>query len=355
VEGRAILFVEVMVACGVIGVLAFLIGLIARAARRPQAVAGTAARATQAPQWPELILALLLLAAVGALVLWLVASSRPWVWGETLEDWQSDTRAIVFTAVMIGLGVLGLVASFIYTVAQSSRRQAPRPTVATHTATAAPVAVPSPSGIRLIGLLGLGVALLLLGWIGLSRADQHALMLQLIYPASLGVALVLLFDKATRAWGAKGRAETVREWLLCDLLVFLLCLGFLNLRGVEKPDAYAGIFWDLLNLALFFATFWLVDRKPARFRFLAAYGYLVILPVLLLIWRAVGGLAPETSWWGSIWPFFILAAGFFVIEIITLVSGSAERQIVPAVKDGLFVLLYAILLIAAASSAAAPT
>ena len=37
-------------------------------------------------------------------------------------------------------------------------------------------------------------------------------MVHLIYPAALGVALVLLFDKATRGWSAKGGGDTAREW-----------------------------------------------------------------------------------------------------------------------------------------------
>ena len=53
---------------------------------------------------------------------------------------------------------------------------------------------------------------MLLCWIGLAPADQHALIVQLLYPASLGVALVLVFDKATRAWGEKSAAEATREW-----------------------------------------------------------------------------------------------------------------------------------------------
>ena len=49
------------------------------------------------------------------------------------------------------------------------------------------------------------------------------------------------------------------------------------------------------------------------------------------------------------WPFFILGAVFFILELISLpTSGQLERRVLPAVKDGLFVLLYAILLIVAA-------
>ena len=90
------------------------------------------------------------------------------------------------------------------------------------------------------------------------------------------------------------RAESVREWLLCDLLTFLLVLSFLNLRSaVAKPEAYAGSFWDLLNVVLFFAAFWVLDRTAARSRFLVGYGYLVVLPMLLLILQTIQGVAPR--------------------------------------------------------------
>ena len=145
---------------------------------------------------------------------------------------------------------------------------------------------------------------------------------------------MLLFDKATRTWGTKGGAETVREWLFCDLLVVLLVLAFLHLRNVAKPEAYASSFWDILNVVLFFAAFWLIDRTASRSRFLVGYGYLVILPVLLLIWNAVQGVAAAASWWGSLWPFLILAGVFFVLEVITLVTSNRRRQTLPALQGG---------------------
>jgi hypothetical protein len=348
VESRAVLFLEVMVAIAIIGVLAFLVGLVVRHARRPlPAGGGRAEQGMQQPQWYEFILALLLVAAIAAIVLWVVSTGEPWVWGEKVRDWHSDTRSMVFAAVMVGLVVAGLLAAIIAAFARSARRQSPRPALETRTQAAAAVATPTGSGLRLLGLAGLALALLLLCWIALSRAQQHALMAQLIYPASLGVALVLVFDKATRAWSNKGGAETLREWLLCDALVFLLCLGFLNLRGVEKPDAYAGSFWDLLAIALFFGAFWALDRTAGRFRFLLAYAYFIVLPILLLIWRAVEGATGA-----SIWPFLILAVIFFVLEAVILLSGSPERQTLPALKDALFVLIYAVFLILAAGSAA---
>jgi len=194
------------------------------------------------------------------------------------------------------------------------------------------------------------VAILLLCWIALAPATQFALLSQLIYPASLGVALVLLFDKATRTWGLKPGAESAREWLLGDLLMFLLVLGFLNLRGAPKPEAYSASFWDLLNIVLFFIAFWTIDRTALRGRFLLGYGYLVVAPLLLLIWQSVLGVAGPASWWASAWPLVILAAVFFVLEAVTLIASSGERQTLPAVKDAIFVLAYAVLLIVAVKS-----
>jgi hypothetical protein len=347
-EERATDFVEAMAVIAVIGVLAFLIGWLVRMPQGQQAPAGGATAVGQSPRWYEFALALLLLAAIAAFLIWLISSGQQWVWGETFFDWRSDPRAIAFAAIMIGLGVIGLVVSLAYTVVQSSQSVAPRARDASLVEAAAmpaTAAAPAASPLRILGLIALVVAIVLLCWIALPRSDQYGLLAQLIYPASGGLALVLVFDKATRTWGAKRSAETFREWLFCDLFAFLLVLAFLNLRSVGKPDAYAASFWDILNLVLWFAAFWSVDRGVARGRFLAAYGYLVIAPLLLMIWQAVMGTAAPASWWGTIWPFFILSAVFFGLEAITLVASSGERQTLPAVKDTLFLLLYAILLI----------
>jgi len=351
-EERATDFVEAMAVIAVIGVLAFLIGWLVRMPQGQHAPAGGAAAVGQSPRWYEFALALLLLAAIAAFLIWLISSGQQWVWGETFFDWRSDPRAIAFAAIMIGIGVVGLAVSLAYTVVQSS--QTPVPLRAKDAALAesgaVPTAAPAASPLRILGLIALVVAIVLLCWIALPRADQFGLLTQLIYPASVGLALVLVFDKATRTWGAKRGAETFREWLFCDLFAFLLVLAFLNLRSVGKPDTYAASFWDILNLVLWFAAFWSVDRGVARGRFLAAYGYLVIAPLLLMIWQAVMGTAAPASWWGTIWPFFILSAVFFGLEAITLVASSGERQTLPAVKDTLFLLLYAILLIVAVRS-----
>jgi hypothetical protein len=249
-EQRATIFVEAMIVFAVIGVLAFLIGLMVRAPQRRQAAAGSAVQPEPSPRWYEFTLALILLAAIAAFAIWLISSGTHWVWGETIEDWRADTRTIVFAAVMVGLAAIGLVVSLVYALVQSSqspaalpatsRRALDAPAAETTPASAAAAAAPSPA--RILGLLGLAVAVLLLCWIGLAPAGQYGLLAQLIYPASFAVVLVLLFDKATRTWSVKSAAESVSEWLLCDLLAFLLVVSFLNLRSAgAKPEA-SGIF-----------------------------------------------------------------------------------------------------------------
>ena len=212
-EQRATIFVEAMIVFVIIGVLAFLIGLIIRAPQRQRAAASGAGAPEQSPRWYEFTLALILLAAIAAFAIWIISSGSHWVWGETIEDWRSDSRATAFAAVMIALAVIGLIVSLIYALVQSSQREAlpqrggcrTSPAAAGEPAAsaAAGAAPPSPSPLRILGLLLLVVAILLLCWIALAPATQYALMTQLIYPASLGVALVLLFDKATRTWGLK--------------------------------------------------------------------------------------------------------------------------------------------------------
>jgi hypothetical protein len=360
-EQRATIFVEAMIVFVIIGVLAFLIGLIVRAPQRQRAATGGAAggQPDSSPRWYEFTLALILLAAIAAFAIWIISSGSHWIWGETIEDWRSDNRATVFAAVMVALAVIGLVVSLIYALVQTSQPEvSARPRGAATPATAvevlaAPViaAPPSPSPLRILGLLLLVVAILLACWIAFAPATQFALMSQLIYPASLGVALVLLFDKATRTWSLKPAAESVREWLLGDLLAFVLVLAFLNLRSAPKPEAYSASFWDILNIVLFFIAFWTIDRTAFRGRFLLGYGYLVVAPLLALIWQSVLGVAGPASWWASAWPFVILAGVFFVLEAITVVAASGERQTLPAVKDTVFVVAYAVLLIVAAKSA----
>ena len=123
-EQRATIFVEAMVVVAIIGVLAFLIGLLVRAPQRQQAAANGSDQPEQSPRWYEFTLALILLAAIAAFAIWLISSGTHWVWGETIEDWRSDNRAIIFAAVMVALAVIGLVVSLVYALVQSSQRDA---------------------------------------------------------------------------------------------------------------------------------------------------------------------------------------------------------------------------------------
>lgn len=270
-------------------------------------------------------------------------------------DWRLEGRGQAFYIVMLIIGGLALLGFLIVLFARilpahaalAAPEAAPKPVAAE---AEPPAMVETPSAARLIGLLLFAIMYLLLNWIYLERGDQHALLVTLVYPASLGVALVLLFDKATRAWSTKSGAETVREWLMCTGFTFLLLLGFLNLRDAAADETYASMFWDFLAIVLFFLAFWLVDRKATRYRFLIGYGYLILLPILLIIWRATQGvvMAEGLSWWDTVWPAFLLAIIFFVLEIILLIaSRDAARHGIAAVKDVLFVVLYAITLIIA--------
>ena len=115
-----------------------------------------------------------------------------------------------------------------------ARRQRPRPPPApaapTHSESAEPTGRHTSSPLRLFGLLAFIIIVLILNWTALDRATQQAVMLSLFYPATLAVALVLLFDKASRSWSVKSAGESVREWMFCDAIVLLLILGYLNLR-----------------------------------------------------------------------------------------------------------------------------
>ena len=115
-----------MIVVAIIGVLAFLIGLIVRAPQAQQAAASGAGQPEQSPRWYEFTLALILLAAIAAFAIWLISSGTHWVWGETIEDWRSDTRTIIFAAVMVALAVIGLAVSLIYALVQSSPKPATR-------------------------------------------------------------------------------------------------------------------------------------------------------------------------------------------------------------------------------------
>jgi hypothetical protein len=350
-DSKSIAFLEVMIGIAVVGLVAFLVLLVVRSARRPREALAEGVEAPYTPRWYEFALALALLVAVVLVLVWQLPPIAE-VESAT-ADWRAGSRSFAFLVVMLALAGLGLLAFLV--VLFGSVLRGPRGAAFAQPSAGEQAAVETPSAARLLGLLGLALAFLLLNWLYLPREQQYALMLYLIYPASLGVALVLLFDKASRSWQVKTTAETVREWLFCDAIVFLLVLGFLNLLRSPTESEYAGLFWDFLFLALFFLAFWILDRKVTRYRFLVAYGTLIVLPILLLVWRTMQDVAvPEgLSWWSTVWPFFFLAIIFLVLEVIALVAArEAERHVVPAVKDAVFVALYGILLIVAIPEAA---
>jgi len=362
-DTRSVAFLEIMAAIAVVGVLAFLIYLIATFARRARQPDSVGATTMVEAHWVELILGLIVLVVAVGLLVWQLFPSDLSSAGEGVAE--TDPRSLTFFIVMLivgGVGVVGFIVFLFVRNAPPNRGVAKTgDQLVQVTQSAAPDAhsaptVEIPSATRLVGLLVLGVAFLLLNWIYVDKTQQYALMLYLMYPAGFAVALVLLLDKATRAWSIKTSAESAREWMFCDALVFLLILGFLNLLASGAGETYAALFWDFLHLALFFLAFWLIDRKVTRYRFLVAYGYLIVLPILLLIWRVIQEVSvpEELSWWSTIWPFFSLAIISFVLEIISLIATKeTENQTVPMLKDVVFFVIYTILLIAAIPEAAA--
>ncbi len=360
-----------MIAIAVIGVLSFLIFLISRYARRPQA-AGTDGQAADgyAPQWYAFLLAGAVIVIAVVLLFWqFPPGTLP---GLAPAEWQTDGRSLTFIIVMGLIAAAGLLV-FLLTVFWRQARlnrdlaaaaaattaaiaeEAPAET-AEPTETAPVARYESPSAVRLIGLLGLGLAFLILNWSYVPNAQQYVLISNLIYPAGLIVALVMLFDKASRTWNVKTPGESLREWLFCDALVFLYVIGYLNLLQSGGGDTYAALFWDFIHVTAFLLLFWIIDRKLTRLRFLIAYAYLIALPILLLIWRTVQGVEVPAaiSWWSTIWPFFGLAVVFFVLEVISLIiTRESQSQGIPLAKDVLFLIIYGILLIAAIPEAAA--
>ncbi len=343
-DSRATAFIEVMIGIAVVGLLAFLVVLVTRYGRPGKGAAGDGREARAAPPWYAVLLAMVLLIMVAAVVIWQFPplAGR----GSGTGAWRSDPRSLAFFIVMLAVAGVGLIAFMIALMVRGRRP----PGVAARAERPAPepAQLATPAAVRLTGLALLAAFFLLLNWIYVPRGLQYSMMLQLIYPAGLAAALVMLFDKATRAWNAKGVAANLREWLLCDAIVFLLILGFLNLLESHAGAKYASMIWDLLHLVLFFVTFWILDRKSTRLRFLVAYGYLILLPIGLLIWQATQGVvAPkDQSWWSTIWPFFIAAIIFFVLEIISLMATrDSDKQVVPAIKDAVFLVVYGFLLI----------
>ena len=298
------------------------------------------------PSWYEILLAIVLVAAL--VILAITAALEVTSGGAAAEGWRAETRSNLFLGVMLAVAALALVFLVAFLLARLPASGAAIP--ASESGGVPAGTVRDPAASRLVGLLLVAVGFLLLGWVGLGPAARADLMVQVLYPATVAVAIVLLFDKATRSWTPKTRSEGFREWLLCDVILITLVLGFLNLKQLEARDAYGGFLWDMVHIAAFFLVFWCLDRTSMRGRFLVGFGYLVLLPLLLVLWRWVQEIeAPaDIGWWSTIWPVFFLALAFFVLEIISLLVLRDNRgHVVPAIKDAVFVLLYAIFLIAA--------
>ena len=310
-------------------------------ARRPSP--GVAA-ARKRPSWYEILLAVVLLLALAILAISFAVEVTSG--GSASEGWRSGARSDLFLGVMLAVAALALLFLVAFLLARLPATGTAPPKSEAGAIQAETVR--DPAGSRLVGLLLVAVGMLLVGWVYLSPAARADLMVQVLYPATIAVAIVLLFDKATRSWTPKTPTEGFREWLLCDVILITLVLGFLNLKQLEGRDAYGGFFWDMVHIAAFFFVFWCLDRTSMRGRFLVGFGYLTLLPLLLVLWRWVQEIeAPaETAWWSTVWPVFFLALAFFVLEIISLLVLRDNRgHIVPAVKDTLFVVLYAIFLI----------
>ena len=337
-----------MVAIAAIGLIAFIVHLTVR--RHEKTTSDLAEQQIEAgkPKWFEYLLAVV---AVVGLIAAVIAVIMYWYpFGADHESsWRSGTRPLVF---LVGMLLIGVVALIVFIVTIASRRfsadRIPQEKILPDIPQVEPVR--APAGIRLFGLLAVVVAFLALNWIAVDKSNQYLLMVYLMYPATIGVALVLLFDKATRAWSVKKKGEPFREWVFCDGMIFLLFLSFLNLVNNGGAENYNALFWDVLYLTLFFFVFWLVDRKVTRYRFLVAYAYFLIAPILLFIWRIVRGVQlPETlSWWSTVWPFTVLAGIFLIIEIIGLsVTRGSNRQAGGAIRDVIFIVLYGVFLLVA--------
>ena len=301
------------------------------------------------PAWYELLLAIVLLLALVILAIAFAVDVTSG--GMASEGWRAETRANLFLGVMLAVAALSLLFLLVFLLARLPAGGAAVPSG--DSGTVPPETVRDPAGSRLAGLLLLAVGILLLGWICLEPAARADLMAQVLYPATIAVAIVLLFDKATRSWTPKTRVEGFREWLLCDVIVITLVVGYLNLDRLESRDAYGGFFWDMVHVVAFFLAFWCLDRTSMRGRFLVGFGYLTLLPLLLVVWRWVQEIEAlaEPGWWSTIWPVFFLGLAFFVLEIISiLVLRDNRGHVVPAIKDALFVVLYAVFLIATVPS-----
>ena len=342
-----------LVALVVLAVIAAVLVIVAavRTGRAGRSAPGTAAEGSS-PKWHEILLAVVLLVVL--VILAVIAGLQLTGDGAAPGDWRIGTRANLFLAVMLAAAALSLLFLVVFLAVRLSTR--PMPVL--HGTEGAPPRTETerdPAGSRLVGLLLLVVGILLVGWIYLTPAAQADLLMQVFYPAAIAVLIVLLFDKATRSWTPKPPVEGFREWLLCDVLAIALILGYLNLRQLEDHAAYGGFFWDMVHVAAVFIVFWFIDRTSTQIRFLLGFGYLAIAPLLLVVWRWVQDIEapPEPDWWSTVWPAFFLALAFFVLEIIALLALRGGRgHVVPAIKDAVFVILFAVFLIAAVPESA---
>jgi len=304
-----------------------------------------AAAERRGTRWFEYLLAAILVALLAAAVV-----AAAW-WSRGAGDWRGEAAGDVFLVAMLAVAAAAAIAFLVYLVVRASRRAGRRRADAREGE-----ALESPAGARLLGLALLAILFLVVAWVHTPPELAFALVANLLYPAAFALALVLLFDKASRAWAVKGAGVSFREWLHCDAFTILLVLGYLNLVSNADPAAYSSLFWDALHVALFVFVFWLVDRKFTRYRWLVGLAYLALLPVLLWVWRLTEGVAtPEDpSWWSTPWPFIALGLVAFAVEIIVLAAtgrGEDDRGDGTAghiVKDALFFVLYGGLLIAAA-------
>ncbi|HJM03432.1 MAG TPA: hypothetical protein QF617_11605 [Arenicellales bacterium] len=349
-ETQPLTFVLVMAALALIGVVVFVVYLVVRNKEGLAVHATSGSGLSSGQRWFEYLLAVLALVALVIAAIVVIVILYPS--GTGLETaWRGSARSMTFLVAMLVVGLGALVA---FVIGMFIRRRSEKVVAEAEvgSVSSAPDPVQTPAGNRLMGLLVLAIAFLVLNWVYVDAADQYRLMTSLIYPAVLGVALVLLFDKATRTWSIKAKGEPFREWVFCDAAVFLVFLGFLNLIQLAADASYRALFWDLLNLVLFLFVFWLVDRKVSRYRFLSAYGYFALAPILLYIWRLVHvaeDVVEIVPWWSSVWPFFILAIIFMVIEIIALIATrGSQNQGGGSVRDAVFIVLYGILLLGVA-------
>lgn len=351
-DSRSTAFLEVMTGLAIIGVVSFLIFLVSRQALR--SVSGT--RTPYQPRWYEL-----LLAAAFLLIVALVAL-RQFVPGSG-EAWGEDGRASTFFVVMMiaGGGALAIfLISLFWRLARSDETETPARLAAKPAQAEAPpqplAKHQTPSALRLVGLLGFAIAFLILNWAHVPPEQRHALMLSLIYPAGLILALVMLLDKASRAWDIKAPGTAMREWLYANMLLVLYVIAYLNLMGTTDPAAYGGMFWDMVHVAGFLLVVWILDRKASRLRFLLVHAWLIALPLLLLVWRSQMGIeaSEDISWWDTVWPFFLLALVFFVVELIILIATDEGGETgIGTFKDVVFLVIYVILLISARPEAVA--